>query len=532
MQFFYNYVIYITSMLLYDSLKGVIMTFTKKAATFLATIVLSTTTSTVIVTNAQAATFTKDEIQEVHQIQNQYKNLPKDNFNADTLYASTPHLTAPFSPGSVTNSYITSQLDYINFYRALFDLPSISTNKTDNDNAQITASVMAAIKANPFTNQHGLPSETKPDYINDTYWTIAKNVSASSNLNFNVSNQSAGDVITDLLTDTYNLDGSDTGHRAWLLSSRLTTTGIGAAYGENNYRYSVQQVAYPSDGYKAAAKSTVAYPNSGVFPIELLQGNNIAWSLYLSDKTISGIPKITITDLDTGQTSQATKVNNFSNKGYGYFDTILTYFPGDIKLVSGHEYNVNISNVYQYSFKLFNQVAANQPKLEVSEDSTKTKNKVKNSSTISSSQNIKEATDKTTRNILKQADDPSSNTTIKSALLLKAEELRDSLNKNRRMNPIIFGRSYQDGYSYYNLGEDQWFHNFYVYSNPDLTAGVVNIDNSSLDTHIYTSPYPSLQKTTSNHVTPGKSYAYCQSITTNHTTWYYLGKKQWIRQFN
>ena len=133
------------------------MTFTKKAATFLATIVLSTTTSTVIVTNAQAATFTKDEIQEVHQIQNQYKNLPKDNFNADTLYANTPHLTAPFSPGSVTNSYITSQLDYINFYRALFDLPSISTNKTDNDNAQITASVMAAIKANPFTNHHRLP---------------------------------------------------------------------------------------------------------------------------------------------------------------------------------------------------------------------------------------------------------------------------------------------------------------------------------------------------------------------------------------
>src|SRR5699024_11351836 len=95
MQFFYNYVIYITSMILYDSLKGVIMTFTQKAVTFLATIVLSTTTSTVIVTNAQAANFTKDEIQEVHQIQNQYKNLPKDNFNADTLYASTPHLTAP-----------------------------------------------------------------------------------------------------------------------------------------------------------------------------------------------------------------------------------------------------------------------------------------------------------------------------------------------------------------------------------------------------------------------------------------------------
>lgn len=77
------------------------MTFTKKAAIFLATIVLSTGASTIIATNTQAATFTKDEIQEVHQIQNQYKNLPKESFNAGNLYASTPHLTAPFSPGSI-----------------------------------------------------------------------------------------------------------------------------------------------------------------------------------------------------------------------------------------------------------------------------------------------------------------------------------------------------------------------------------------------------------------------------------------------
>ena len=508
------------------------MNFTKKATAFLFAITLSATTSTVTISEALAATFTKDEIQEVHRIQNQYSRLPKQTFNSGNLYASSPHLTAPFSPGSVTNSYINSQLDYINFYRGLFDLPSISTNKTDNDNAQITASVMAAIKANPFTNQHGLPSETRPNYISDTYWTIAKNVSASSNLNFNVSNQSAGDVITDLLTDTYNLDGSDTGHRAWLLSSRLTTTGIGAAYGENSYRYSVQQVAYSSDGYKAAAKSAVAYPNSGVFPIELLQGNNIAWSLYLSDKTTSGIPKITVTDLDTGEVSQATNVNNFSNKAYGYFKTIITYFPGDIKLVSGHEYNVNIDNVYQYSFKLFNQVAANQPKLKTSNDNTKTKNGEKSSEKISSSQNIKDSSDKTTRKILNQVADPDSSTTIKSALLLQAEKLRDSLNKKRQMNTVIFGRSYQDGYSYYNLGNDQWFHNFYVYNNPDFTAGVVNINNQSFDTNIYTSPYPNLRKRTANHVTSGKSYAYGQSITTDHITWYYLGKNQWIRQNN
>ena len=114
-----------------------------------------------------------------------------------------------------------------------------------------------------------------------------QNVSASSNLNFNVSNQSAGDVITDLLTDTYNLDGSDTGHRAWLLSSRLTTTGIGAAYGENNYRYSVQQVAYPSDGYKAAAKVQLLIQIAAFFQSNYFREILSPGPLYLSDKTIS-----------------------------------------------------------------------------------------------------------------------------------------------------------------------------------------------------------------------------------------------------
>ena len=48
------------------------MNFTKKATAFLVAITLSATTSTVTISEALAATFTKDEIQEVHRIQNQY----------------------------------------------------------------------------------------------------------------------------------------------------------------------------------------------------------------------------------------------------------------------------------------------------------------------------------------------------------------------------------------------------------------------------------------------------------------------------
>ncbi|QNQ81042.1 CAP domain-containing protein [Lactobacillus sp. PV034] len=466
--------------------------------------------------HSYAATFTSSEINEIKQVQNKYAALPKLPYTSANLYAVPPHLTAPFSVGQVTDSYISSTLAYINFYRQLFALPTISSNNADNSNAQIAASVMAAINANPFHNQHGLPNEKQPSYINDMDWNLAKTTTASSNLNFNASNESAGDVVTDLLTDRFNLDGSDTGHRAWLLSTRATTTGIGAAYGGNGYRYTVQQVVYPGDTFNAPAKSSVTYPSSGIFPIELVQGSNIAWSVYLSDQTVNGTPSIKITDLDTGQTSYGTNVKNYSSQGFGNFATILTYYPGNINLVSGHAYSVQIDGVTSYTFKLFNEVASNQPTLNQATN----KQAATNDSPMTS-------TDVTTN----QSDTPQeADIKIKSALLLKAQKLADSLNKGRIYNPLNFGRSYQNGKRYFNLGSNQWFHNFYLVNNPEIEAGIINISDTALDTNIYTSPYHDLQKVSTTHVSRGKSYAYGQTIKIGKTRWFYLGPNQWIQQ--
>lgn len=468
----------------------------------------------------QAATFTSSEISQVHQIQNEYAALPKLAYSQANLYSVAPHLTEPFSAGKLSDNYINSQLAYINYYRRLFGLTSISANSTDNDNAQITASVMAAIKANPFTNQHGLPGESRPSFISDMYWTIARNVSAGSNLNFNVSNQSAGDVITDLLTDRYNLDGADTGHRAWLLSTRLTTTGIGAAYGVNGYRYSVQQVAYPSDSFKAASKASVTYPSSGVFPIELLQGGNVAWSVYLSDQIITSNPQIMITDLDTGQKVTATNVHNYSSKGYGNFVSVITYSPGNLNLISGHQYMVDIAGITTYTFKLFNEIAANQVSLQTESQ------RQNNTQSVTSSTDIPAADTTNSSQVSTETKDVK----IKSALLLQAEKLRDSLKANRLTNPLLFGRSYQDGRSYYNLGPDQWIRSFYTVENPDLSAGVIDISDTAIDTNIYSSPYLRLQKPTISKISKGQSYAYGQTITIGKDRWYYLGPHMWIHQ--
>lgn len=495
--------------------------FNRKITIIVATIALTLPLG-FTASHAEASTFTSTEVSEVKRIQNEYAALPKAPYTSANLYATVPHLTDPFSVGKLSDIYINAQLAYINYYRSLFGLRSISTNSTDNQNAQITASVMAAIQADPFTNQHGLPSSTKPAYISDMYWTIAKNVSASANLNFNSGNESPGDVITDLLTDKYNLDGSDTGHRAWLLSTRLSTTGLGAAYGANGYRYSVQQVAYASDIFNSPSQSTVTYPSSGVFPIELLQGGNIAWSVYLSDQMVNSIPTITITDMDTGQKVTATNVQNFSSKGYGNFSTVITYSPGNLNLVSGHQYMVQVGNITSYSFKLFNQVASNQPAISTESSTTVSKQPTSNTDIVSS--NTQTAITATT------ADTEEKDVQIKSALLLKAEKLRDSLKKNRHLNSVLFGRSYQDGSNFFNLGAYQWFRGYYIVDNPTLSAGIIDITDTAVDRNIYSSPYLNLQKPSITSVAQKQSYAYGQTITIGKTRWYYIGPHQWIRQ--
>ncbi len=304
-------------------------------------------------TTTHAANFTPSEANQVKQLQQEYAALDKTPFNEDNLYVTKPQLNRKFKQGVLTPTYLSDQLAYINYYRGLFGLTPIAEAKQDSIDAQKTAAVLATLNANPLINQHNLPYEKRPRNVSKAIWQIARSTSNSANLNFNTHDQTAGDVITDLITDRYNLSGPDTGHRAWLLSTRLTTTGIGAAYGKNGYRYSVQKVLNSADVFRKPSQQQVTYPSSGVFPLELVQGQNIAWSFYSSDQVIKEIPQITITDEDTQTTYQAQEVHNYHNSGYGNFTTIITYSPGATPLVNGHEYRVDIAGILSYHFKLF-----------------------------------------------------------------------------------------------------------------------------------------------------------------------------------
>lgn len=326
-------------------------TFHKSLIIFATVLLILSTSSTTIA----AATFTPSETAKVEQFQKQYAALDKMPFSLSNLYVTKPEFCRHFKEGVLVPNYLSTQLNYINYYRSLFDLNPVSDNSTANLKSQKTAAVLATLNANPLINQHGLPYEKRPKDITRATWKIAKSTSRTANLNFNAGNQSAGDVITDLLTDRYNLSGLDTGHRAWLLSTRLSSVGTGAAYGTNGYRYSVQKILNASDVFRSASQELVTYPSKGLFPLELVNDPQIAWSLYFSDQAITTTPDITITDNTTAQTYQATNVTNYQDAGYGNFQTIISYLPGATPLIAGHEYEVKVQGICQYKFKLFKQ---------------------------------------------------------------------------------------------------------------------------------------------------------------------------------
>ncbi|WEV70991.1 hypothetical protein OZY43_00710 [Lactobacillus sp. ESL0785] len=151
------------------------------------------------------------------------------------------------------------------------------------------------------------------------------------------------------------MSGLDTGHHAWLLSTRLSSVGTGAAYDSNGYRYSVQKILNTDDIFRPASQKLVTYPSKNLFPFELVNNPQIAWSLYFSNRAITTTPQITITDETTKQTYQATRVTNYQDAGYGNFQTIISYLPGATPIIAGHEYKINVHGLYQYQFKLFKQ---------------------------------------------------------------------------------------------------------------------------------------------------------------------------------
>lgn len=309
-------------------------------------------------TPAYGASYSSSETKKVQTLQRTYHKLSQKVYTEQNLYKEKPIFNDPFNPGTLTPAYITTSMQYINYYRSLCGLPNDANTAQINHNAQIGASSLAAVNAKTSLDAHGLLGYKKPSYISEQDWDIAESATLG-NINFLESDTgaSAGEIVTDLIRDDNNIAGQgNTGHRALILSARATRMGIGAAYGKNNSKfYSVENGLFADDILRTPVKNTVTFPSSGVFPYELL-GKDTPWSAYFANIHISRTPKVYITDLTTNKKVKATEVRNFGTDYYGSgYSAAITFKPGKLKIVNTHKYRVQISGVTSYSFRLFRQ---------------------------------------------------------------------------------------------------------------------------------------------------------------------------------
>lgn len=325
----------------------------------------------------QAASYSNSETKKVQKFQNAYHKLSQKVYTIQNLYDEKPLFSDPFNPGVLTPSYITTSMQYVNYYRSLVGLPNDANNSLINHNAQLGASSLAAVNAKTSLDAHGLLGYKKPSYISDKDWDTAETATLG-NINFLESDNgaTAGEIVTDLVRDDNNIAGQgNTGHRALLLSARATRMGIGAAYGRSNGKfYSVENGLFADDILRTPVKNTVTFPSAGVFPYELL-GKATPWSAYFANKHISRKPKIYITDLTTNKKVKATEVRNFGTDYYGNgYSAAITFKPGKLKIINTHKYRVQISGVATYSFRLFRQEAT--LKTKSTKKTKKTKKKI------------------------------------------------------------------------------------------------------------------------------------------------------------
>ncbi|MFD1672168.1 SLAP domain-containing protein [Agrilactobacillus yilanensis] len=483
----------------------------------------TTTAAATVAAPTDDHTYTTAEQRQIRELTALYKKMDQTEYNAQTIYASPTNLSgAPFRVGQIKHNYIDATTQWLNYYRRLVGLPSVQTTNDQNYLSQVGASVLAGVNANPMLSQHGLANATRPDYISTYVWQQAQFVTNASNLYFRANGESAGSTVDGLIADNNNIDGNDTGHRAWILSPYLQNFGIGAAYGTNSWKYVDMMVM--NDNWLTASsaqpqKNIVTYPSAGVFPLEALtkpvyNHHLVPWSIYFSEKQqASGDLNVVIKDETTNQQQNANDLLDASIYQYGSYKSVYTFTP-TLPLVSGHQYTVtlnglqNYPNGYTYQFKLFNIT-----------DDTQLVDKTSALQQI----DIQEAGIGTIKNA------PGGKTQVLTAPI-NGQATGQKLANNTQWR--TYGKTFINQQYFYNIGKNQWVNGRFLELSNVQKQGVLTIDKAyGQQIAAYNSPYYD-QQVTGRLFATGSAWRYHQVVNIGGIDWYNLGADQWVPSTN
>lgn len=483
--------------------------------------------------NTTDPVYSPAEQAKINMIQEKYAEITSSDYQRgiNDIYSVPPIFSYPYQTGYVKKDFLENTTKWINYYRFLLNLPEAKNAATQyidgnaNNFAQLGSYLLAASNADPFKYQHNLSNATKPYYIPNNVWNQGKPYTNFAVLYFNTGYpiESAYEAITNLVIDNFDyLSAKNTGHRADLLSSRLSSFGIGVTYGNNGTKYediyfdnTIQDISTPP------SRSIVNFPAEGVFPIEEITRNNsekfpIYWSIYFSNDYL--IPRkglsVKLTNNQTGESGVATNVENIApDVVSGYYASIITYLPPkNISLKANNQYTITLTGLdpknypkgeYSYTFKLFHEAE---------------------------------------KNVIKPVAGSKIDMIQKGVAKIKGFKdqvmVYDSYNQNHHATGQVlphdslwktFGISYANDTFWFNLGTNQWVDGKYIQTNDYEYRAVATIDYiKNYGIRVWDSPFFNKKPIGQKFLTTGTKWKTFRIITVNNHNWFNVGGNQWI----
>ena len=191
-----------------------------------------------------------------------------------SLFAETPSLIPPYTPGALTDAALNDALQYAIFVRALAGLDDpISLSDQLNATAQSAALLLAV--GGVLSHQ-----PEQPEGFPDELFASGADGAAGGNLaSFNwIAPDLLRRAIEGFLLDEDERNASVAGHRRWLLNPRMRHTGFGFARDRAGRSVAVM---YVLDRSGDADYDMVRWPAPGAFPAELMTAGT-PWSVSLN----------------------------------------------------------------------------------------------------------------------------------------------------------------------------------------------------------------------------------------------------------
>lgn len=269
--------------------------------------------------------------------------------DSNSTFAQNPCILPPYASGSLTQSFVSTGVSYLNFIRICANLPLIESDPQYNADAQHGAVLLASL--NQLTH-----NPLQPPFMSDSFFQRAQSAISSSNLVYRQGfycQSTLRAAVQDCMDDNGPHNLAAMGHRRWLLNPTLKRVGFGYAESLLGAEYTLLRIRdYSGD---AVDYNFIAWPASGVFPAQVF-GAEVPWTVTLNPERYA-VPDankitVTLTRLSDG------KVWTFDQSTGGPVNDSLPYFCvnrdgyGVSNCIIFHPGSSNISSSYSGDWKV------------------------------------------------------------------------------------------------------------------------------------------------------------------------------------